>query len=966
MPGKKEQVALQKEITNQEQWEDLMATEGVIVVDVYQKWCGPCNAVVSLFRRMRNETGDDLLKLAVAEADSIDALEKYRGKCEPCFLFFAGGQLVHVIRGASGPALVKGILDQLAAEHRVLDEGAERQVIIDPLLAEEAEKERAKSRAEEEEKKKEEEEAMTLYVDAYGRHHTKNLSNEPVPKEVTVVLIKPDAVQAGKKDEILEKLTEHEFEILAQEERTLTEDEAREFYKEQEGEEHFEELVKFMASGPSHVLVLTKGDTGEGVVHEVRNLLGPKDINIAKEEAPESWRAVYGTDTTMNALHGADSAERAARELTFFFPDFVVPIIPGTAPPPKVEKTLALIRPEALKEHRDAILEKIQEAGFEVCLQKEVQLTEEQAKIFYKEHEGQPFYEDLITEMTKGPVLALGLAKEEAVQGWRDLLGPKEVHQAKEEQPESLRAQFSMTDTTINAIHGSDSTESAHKELEFFFPREHTVAVIKPDAATEHKDAIVERLQEAGFQITCEKHVELSREMAGQLYQEHEGKEFYDSLLDHMTSGPSTVLLLHREDAIHGLRALMGPADPEVAREQAPESFRALLGKDILANAIHGSSNSEHVLKKVEGLFPEVEVTEDGEIIVPSAQEEEAEEGETAEETKQEEAAEGAEAGDEAEDEDEREKDADGEGDDSKDEMAYEDDFAEESDGDGQEDSSPRDVEGESGEKDAETMVESGGDTGGVKDETGDMTGDDNSGEIKQEGEDVPPSQEASPKEEAGLNEDSDGLARVGETEESEGKGESEQKAEETPAPAKGEATSEEKPEENGEKKEEGGADGEPEKEQETEKMEEASPEGGDGDEKKDKTPPEGQAEPEDGDKAEESAPADGGTEEASSEDKKEENADEGASEEKPVDAPGESEDAPAETEGDAPPEAPADAPAEASADAPSETPADTPEGKGTDAPEAASDAPAEGNTVAPASEEEKKEESAPVEQAPE
>lgn len=834
MPGKKEQVALQKEITNQEQWEDLMATEGVIVVDVYQKWCGPCNAVVSLFRRMRNETGDDLLKLAVAEADSIDALEKYRGKCEPCFLFFAGGQLVHVIRGASGPALVKGILDQLAAEHRVLDEGAERQVIIDPLLAEEAEKERAKSRAEEEEKKKEEEEAMTLYVDAYGRHHTKNLSNEPVPKEVTVVLIKPDAVQAGKKDEILEKLTEHEFEILAQEERTLTEDEAREFYKEQEGEEHFEELVKFMASGPSHVLVLTKGDTGEGVVHEVRNLLGPKDINIAKEEAPESWRAMYGTDTTMNALHGADSAERAARELTFFFPDFVVPIIPGTAPPPKVEKTLALIRPEALKEHRDAILEKIQEAGFEVCLQKEVQLTEEQAKIFYKEHEGQPFYEDLITEMTKGPVLALGLAKEEAVQGWRDLLGPKEVHQAKEEQPESLRAQFSMTDTTINAIHGSDSTESAHKELEFFFPREHTVAVIKPDAATEHKDAIVERLQEAGFQITCEKHVELSREMAGQLYQEHEGKEFYDSLLDHMTSGPSTVLLLHREDAIHGLRALMGPADPEVAREQAPESFRALLGKDILANAIHGSSNSEHVLKKVEGLFPEVEVTEDGEIIVPPAQEEEAEEGETAEETKQEEAAEG----------------------------------------------------------------------------------------------------------------------------------ESEQKAEETPAPAEGEATSEEKPEENGEKKEEGGADGEPEKEQETEKMEEASPEG-DGDEKKEETPPEGQAEP-DGDKAEESAPADGGTEEASSEDKKEETADEGASEEKPADALGESEDAPAETEGDAPPEAPADAPAEASADAPSETPADTPEGEGTDAPEAASDAPAEGNTDAPASEEEKKEESAPVEQAPE
>lgn len=80
-------------------------------------------------------------------------------------------------------------------------------------------------------------------------------------------------------------------------------------------------------------------------------------------------------------------------------------------------------------------------------------------------------------------------------------------------------------------------------------------------------------------------------------------------------SGPSTVLLLHREDAIHGLRALMGPADPEVAREQAPESFRALLGKNILENAIHGSSSVEHVAKKVGHFFPEVEVTEEGKII---------------------------------------------------------------------------------------------------------------------------------------------------------------------------------------------------------------------------------------------------------------------------------------------------------------------------------------------------------------
>uniref|UniRef100_A0A8D2NSQ2 Thioredoxin domain-containing protein n=1 Tax=Zosterops lateralis melanops TaxID=1220523 RepID=A0A8D2NSQ2_ZOSLA len=58
------------------------------VVDVFQAWCGPCKAVVSLFQKIRNQVGSDLLHFAVAEVDSIDALEKYRGQCEPVFLFY--------------------------------------------------------------------------------------------------------------------------------------------------------------------------------------------------------------------------------------------------------------------------------------------------------------------------------------------------------------------------------------------------------------------------------------------------------------------------------------------------------------------------------------------------------------------------------------------------------------------------------------------------------------------------------------------------------------------------------------------------------------------------------------------------------------------------------------------------------------------------------------------------------------
>ncbi|NXA52381.1 TXND6 protein, partial [Nothocercus julius] len=82
-------------------------------VDAFQAWCGPCKTVVDLFRKMRNEVGRDLLHFALAEVDSIDALEEYRGKCEPVFLFYAGGQLVAVVRGANAPLLQKTILEQL-------------------------------------------------------------------------------------------------------------------------------------------------------------------------------------------------------------------------------------------------------------------------------------------------------------------------------------------------------------------------------------------------------------------------------------------------------------------------------------------------------------------------------------------------------------------------------------------------------------------------------------------------------------------------------------------------------------------------------------------------------------------------------------------------------------------------------------------------------------------------------------
>ncbi|XP_034295549.1 thioredoxin domain-containing protein 6 isoform X1 [Pantherophis guttatus] len=134
MASRKREIALQMVVNNQEHWEEFLGSKGLIVVDAYQGWCGPCKTVVNLFKKIRNEVGSDLLHFAVAEVDSIDALEKYRGKCEPTFLFYGGGELVAVVRGANAPLLQKTILEQLQAEKRVLDHGAERVVIHDEAL----------------------------------------------------------------------------------------------------------------------------------------------------------------------------------------------------------------------------------------------------------------------------------------------------------------------------------------------------------------------------------------------------------------------------------------------------------------------------------------------------------------------------------------------------------------------------------------------------------------------------------------------------------------------------------------------------------------------------------------------------------------------------------------------------------------------------------------------------------------
>lgn len=148
----------------------------------------------------------------------------------------------------------------------------------------------------------------------------------------------------------------------------------------------------------------------------------------------------------------------------------------------QVEKTLALIKPDAVKNgDTDNILQAIEKAGFTVVTKYRVQLTAGRAAEFYAEHTGKPFFEKLCGFMSSGPLVALVLAKSDAIAAWRGLMGPTNSLTAKQEAPDSLRARFG-TDGTMNATHGSDSPASASREMRFYFPK--LVQDPLPDTAT--------------------------------------------------------------------------------------------------------------------------------------------------------------------------------------------------------------------------------------------------------------------------------------------------------------------------------------------------------------------------------------------------------------------------------------------------------------------------------------------------
>jgi len=130
------------------------------------------------------------------------------------------------------------------------------------------------------------------------------------------------------------------------------------------------------------------------------------------------------------------------------------------------ERTFAMIKPDSVeKNYTGAIIEKITSSGFKIVAIRMKILTEKEAKEFYFIHKEKPFFDDLIAYITRGPIIAIALEKENAVNDFRTLIGSTNPEEAAEGTIRKLYAESIST----NAIHGSDSNENAQKEILFHF-----------------------------------------------------------------------------------------------------------------------------------------------------------------------------------------------------------------------------------------------------------------------------------------------------------------------------------------------------------------------------------------------------------------------------------------------------------------------------------------------------------------
>eukprot|EP00437_Effrenium_voratum_P048713 CAMPEP_0181525952 /NCGR_PEP_ID=MMETSP1110-20121109/69233_1 /TAXON_ID=174948 /ORGANISM="Symbiodinium sp., Strain CCMP421" /LENGTH=1445 /DNA_ID=CAMNT_0023656773 /DNA_START=54 /DNA_END=4392 /DNA_ORIENTATION=- len=282
---------------------------------------------------------------------------------------------------------------------------------------------------------------------------------DALPVERTLAVLKPGAIEGDKNGKTVEQVVEDEAAalglfVVAKQRMRLSQEQAKLLSKEYEGTPDLAGATGVYTSDAGCIAMCLEG---RGAIGKLQLISGPLNSGTARERAPSTIRALWGTDSTSNAIHASVDMEAADQEVKAVFPGSL-----------KLERTLCIVKPDAIS-NLVAIKTELEAAGFTVLKEKQMTLTEERAKEFYRSLQDMPFFGHLVKEASSGPCCALVLCRVEAVMVLQQLMGHESVKEARQTRPGCLRARFGR-DGQRNALHGSESLKAAVQEIRFFFP----------------------------------------------------------------------------------------------------------------------------------------------------------------------------------------------------------------------------------------------------------------------------------------------------------------------------------------------------------------------------------------------------------------------------------------------------------------------------------------------------------------
>ncbi|CAM2101972.1 unnamed protein product [Caretta caretta] len=284
--------------------------------------------------------------------------------------------------------------------------------------------------------------------------------------ERTFIAIKPDGVQRGLVGEIIKRFEQKGFKLVAMKFMQASEDLLKEHYIDLKDRPFYAGLVKYMHSGPVVAMVWE----GLNVIKTGRVMLG--ETNPA-DSKPGTIRGDFCVQVGRNIIHGSDSAGSAETEINLWFTpeERVTSSAAALAAPGRImasnsERTFIAIKPDGVQRGLvGEIIKRFEQKGFRLVAMKFMHASENLLKQHYIDLKDRPFYPGLVKYMNSGPVVAMVWEGLNVVKTGRVMLGETNPADSK---PGTIRGDFCIQ-VGRNIIHGSDSVESAQKEIKLWF-----------------------------------------------------------------------------------------------------------------------------------------------------------------------------------------------------------------------------------------------------------------------------------------------------------------------------------------------------------------------------------------------------------------------------------------------------------------------------------------------------------------